>query len=331
MPAIMQWYTKKPLHGVVHGCPIGRECKAKIRAPALTVTSCASQVIPVNYSQPVNLNVENNYTVAPPLTSDTFIIDLSLMLRDRESINLVTAFSRVQGADCVGTLNLTACTLDAAIGEYDTVVTSNEVISISGRPTIIALANNTKVITVWNKDVGWYNSTLAGIVAKGYEYLETLDTEYKINGTWSNTVYGGLTLPLFTDYGGSSGTCQSYFDPRDEIVESLNKLMFYAGAQAASGFEPSLGDWSAAEIESNMDPGLPIHTDTWGYIRGSHNVFHTNFHWFIGAAIAEMVCISLVLPTYWGWWRLGRAVSFSPLEIAKVRFPKILIWGLFSP
>jgi len=29
-----------------------------------------------------------------------------------------------------------------------------------------------------------------------------------------------------------------------------------------------------------------------------------------------MACLSII-PTYWGWWRLGRPVSMSPLEVAK--------------
>lgn len=28
----------------------------------------------------------------------------------------------------------------------------------------------------------------------------------------------------------------------------------------------------------------------------------------------------LTSPRFWGWWKLGRNVSFSPLEIGKVRF-----------
>ena len=40
---------------------------------------------------------------------------------------------------------------------------------------------------------------------------------------------------------------------------------------------------------------------------------------FLAAALLELICIGLVLPTYVGWWKLGRSVSFSPLEIAKVR------------
>lgn len=27
--------------------------------------------------------------------------------------------------------------------------------------------------------------------------------------------------------------------------------------------------------------------------------------------------MAFIAPTYWGWWRIGRPVSFSPLEMAK--------------
>lgn len=68
-----------------------------------------------------------------------------------------------------------------------------------------------------------------------------------------------------------------------------------------------------------MDPDLPIHYPTTGYLKGDHNVFQTNYYYFLAAAIVELVCIAFVAPTYWGWWKIGRPVSFSPLEMAKVR------------
>lgn len=38
--------------------------------------------------------------------------------------------------------------------------------------------------------------------------------------------------------------------------------------------------------------------------------------WLEAFGLIALACLA-VLPTYWGWWRLGRAVSLSPLEIAK--------------
>ncbi len=71
-------------------------------------------------------------------------------------------------------------------------------------------------------------------------------------------------------------------------------------------------------VETLLEPGLTINSTIIGQVQGQRNVFHTDFSYFIGAALLELVCIAFVLPTYWGFWRLGRAVSLSPLEIAKV-------------
>lgn len=47
------------------------------------------------------------------------------------------------------------------------------------------------------------------------------------------------------------------------------------------------------------------------------NVYQTKPDWLAGAfTLMALACLSIA-PTYWGWWRLGRPVSMSPLEIAK--------------
>lgn len=72
-------------------------------------------------------------------------------------------------------------------------------------------------------------------------------------------------------------------------------------------------------LESRIDLGLPVHRTVTGYRTGNHAVFHTEYVYFIAAAVVEFLCLACILPTYWGWWKLERDVSFSPLEIAKVR------------
>lgn len=49
---------------------------------------------------------------------------------------------------------------------------------------------------------------------------------------------------------------------------------------------------------------------------GHETVYVTSYWWFGAGALADLLCILCILPTYWGWWRLGRSVSFSPLEMA---------------
>jgi hypothetical protein len=46
-------------------------------------------------------------------------------------------------------------------------------------------------------------------------------------------------------------------------------------------------------------------------------IYTTHRGWVAGSiAIVCFTCLA-ILSTYWGWWRLGREVSMSPLEIAR--------------
>lgn len=64
---------------------------------------------------------------------------------------------------------------------------------------------------------------------------------------------------------------------------------------------------------------MKVNATTTGYVTGTWSVFHTDYGFFAGAAIVQLICICLVAPTYWNWREIGQIVSFSPLEIAKVR------------
>lgn len=94
----------------------------------------------------------------------------------------------------------------------------------------------------------------------------------------------------------------------------LNQIMFRIGVHAAHVYNSSY-------LASLMDPGLEVDTTIMGNITGSQKVFHTKYLYFVGAALVELVCIASILPTYWGWWKFGRTVSFSPIEIAKACIP----------
>lgn len=94
------------------------------------------------------------------------------------------------------------------------------------------------------------------------------------------------------------------------MLRNLNELMFRTGIAASS--------LSSSALESSLDPDQVTNATVLGHNYGQQSVFTTNFYYYLGAALLESLCIFLILPTYWGYWRLGRSVSFSPLEIAKV-------------
>ena len=299
------FFSNAPLTKVVSGCD--GTCKARIRAPALAATSCVSTQLPVNYSQAVVSNVYKFGVIAQPLDEEAFFVASSLVLDEREKMNLLTGYSTTR--DCAGTLYYTACTLESAIGEYDISITGeNAILDSPGTPTIIALANNTRVNRTLDSEIPAYHSTLGGITALHMDTWESMMAYYMRDGeavgtSYNENIYDQYILDPMSK-------CASFRDPFEDTMASLNKAMVYAGALAALK-DPSY-------LEQNMDPGLSANTTTTGYLVGDHNVFHTDYWFFLAAAIVEVVCIALVAPTYWGWWKLGRPVSFSPLEMAKV-------------
>ena len=139
------WIGEDPISGLVQGCR--DKCKAKIKAPAVAVTSCASHQVSVDFNEHVGWGIAFTTAHGPPLSHTAFMIDVSLMMEHgTEKINLITgsAFSH----DCMGVFNCTACTLESAIGEYEVTI-EDDTISFDTieAPTIVALANNSKSFT----------------------------------------------------------------------------------------------------------------------------------------------------------------------------------------
>ena len=253
-----------------------------------------------------------NKYVAPALNQYPFLIVPSLALGESESINLVTAHAHT--TNCVGKLNVTICDLRSAIGEYDVLINDDTVdISQLGKPTLVDWANNTAVNTkfAW---AGSFNSTLGGIVAQSYMVWTGAEIYYN-NANKSappeSYIIGGSPEEFLEVENSETAGCPSFRDPIEHVIQSLNTWMFESGAIAAKTH-------NASYLETLMDPGLHVNTTVNGHVQGNHNVFHTNLYWYLGAATLEAICIALILPTYMGYWRLGRPMSFSPLEIAKV-------------
>ena len=100
-------------------------------------------------------------------------------------------------------------------------------------------------------------------------------------------------------------------NPRNEVLAALNELMFRTGVHAAQIMDET-------QLKSMMDDGLEVHTTVQGTPLTPVNVFHSDLNWFAAAAAVNLFSILIILFTFYGWWRLGRHATLSPLEIAKV-------------
>ena len=96
-------------------------------------------------------------------------------------------------------------------------------------------------------------------------------------------------------------------------MADLNELMFRTGVHAARQYKHN-----TSHLKARMDSGLEINYNVTGMLKSPINVFKSDLSYFAGAATVQLFTILVILFTYYGFWRLGRNVSFSPLEVAKV-------------
>jgi len=98
----------------------------------------------------------------------------------------------------------------------------------------------------------------------------------------------------------------SFWDPMSAIMTGINDLMFIVSDdlqnRAGANDTDEYYDSSAENIAASQ------------YLDEIHYESHFVYLW--GALASTFVCILCILPSYWGFWELGRPVSLGPFEIA---------------
>ncbi|OQN98729.1 hypothetical protein B0A48_15395 [Cryoendolithus antarcticus] len=84
------------------------------------------------------------------------------------------------------------------------------------------------------------------------------------------------------------------------LVAMINEIMFLVAIDASGSDPSSMHQYKT--VQATM------------YTESIH--YNTRFLYVMGAIISTVVCVLSVLPTYWGYWQLGRKVSLGPFEIA---------------
>lgn len=229
---------------------------------------------------------------------------------DRELMVLDTAWANL--TDRVGHLWYTRCLVAAATLEYEIVANENgsiTPISFHKRP-LHALANNT--LRYWASNSSTPSSFSAamqqatGLLSSSYYFTDESDGEVSTAGLLGAMSILNDDVPTF-----------SSIDPLEQVIAIMNELLFRGGAQVAS--------LANARPESlGLDKNCLYQNGTcslWQTINGTRtdevSVYHTNMTFWGLAAFTQFLAIALIVPIFWGWWRLGREVSFSPFEIAK--------------
>lgn len=104
----------------------------------------------------------------------------------------------------------------------------------------------------------------------------------------------------------------------------MNELMFRIGVHAANSYDFEY-------LKPLLDKDVQIQQNIIGHNQSPYEVFESVWGFYVAAVIVELLSISLVAATFWGYQRLGRDVSLSPLEIAKVSPPNTVQIQALTP
>lgn len=125
-------------------------------------------------------------------------------------------------------------------------------------------------------------------------------------------IHGGFVLnqtglasvqPFKAPYNTSAPGCgYQYKDPLDHILRRMNLLMFTLSVDPF--FDNPDNDFSANLTQMFAKE----------YSQSIH--YKTNHGFMYGALASILFCVLCVLPSYWGYWQLGRDVTLGPFEIA---------------
>ncbi len=308
--------------GYIHQTPIistancNHTCTAKVHGPGVAIGNCTSKRWPIDRKSLTDPNVTwgsgGAFGYKPVFFSsfDRFTsLQPSKSLAEGESPLL--AIGRARYSRCVGEYVETNCTLQSVIREYEIELDGHAMAftaPLDSAP-IIAVANNTGVVRQLAEGAPTA-LTMDGLVLYLHPFVfanATLMGSGR-NGSTEAIVYD--TINLFVDeYATTMSGCEMQIkDPTSDIIGQLNELFFRAGLFA--------GTWP--NIRHLLDPGLSAEQAVPSVQTWKVNTFHSDLRWFAGAAVLQILTIMLVLPAFWGWWKIGTDMTLSPFHLAKL-------------
>ena len=246
-------------------------------------------------------------------TGKSAVLDFWIRLSANSIQWVTTGFANYE--NCQGHFSLRNCTLFPAVVEYDVEIKDDKIalVSPSEMPHVISIANDSCVL-----DPDFYHQYMA--IGGLSLYMEPY---FKSNASLGRWAYGNKRRPETTNFDTFNAFSMRYFDlqpgdnectvitrdPMDDIISSLNQLLFRAGILAAS--------WS--NITKLIEPGLSnVHQVVQANMTRTENVFNSELQWFLAAVAIQVLTIVLILPAYWGWWTIGLELTLSPFQMAKV-------------
>ena len=264
--------------------------------------------------------------------------DYSRIIMNITSTTANQAENTTSGSACPGTITQHSCVLRPAIIRYPVTIEDNTQNSVK----------NPATNAVSNLYLGYNSTSFGGQVSSGgsLEYnatrkqqddfvvmgykdvledrLRTGDQSSVIGGVAkalnhylagsSSMYFGGAIGFVLTQNGSAEGRWNKmagtfagcdfqYEDPLNFVVQQINSMMFTL----------AVDPWVMNGENNNYTTGI---TNFTAIQYGTSIHYKTHRAYMYGAVASMIVCILCVLPSYYGYWQLGRDVTLGPFEIA---------------
>jgi len=207
------------------------------------------------------------------------------------------------------------CTLTEAVVEYQ-VLLQNNTVSLNN-PTVnlhvVSMGSSVSIVPPYH--VGAHeNMTLGGFALAGADLFAS-NTSMHISPSAGAQTSSLVQLNTFaTQYrvdatATSIGTAQ-FRDPTNDILNALHEIMFRTALKTANAADTVL--IQNAQGNRTFETKQSVHaTQT-----AVQNVFLSQYGYLVGALAVMTLGVLTVIPTFHGWWKLGRSMTLSPMETA---------------
>lgn len=165
------------------------------------------------------------------------------------------------------------------------------------------------------------NSTYGGLVLGLQTYLGGFAQVYKVDNTSSYDIYQNGSSQSYLENLPARGSCTYGF--ADPLEGGRDLLAAYSSGPDSKFIDPGLIGkinsimFGLATDVSGLDPNNDFDKLEWypASIWADAVHFETHFWYMGGAAASTIVCLVLILPSYYGFWQLDHKVSLGPFEI----------------
>jgi hypothetical protein len=217
---------------------------------------------------------------------------------------LTTLYSSAVDNTCIATLNITTCSIEAAVVEYPIVV-QNATVALNQQklysPAVVSKFTSPGDLPTAAKGTG------AGpleALNDFFGYYLAANVTLLVDSTRNTSLYTGGLIPDLFFLPDASNYNSSIFhkcglewsSPTEYVLNSMYDFLFRASLSASTDND--------SQTFSVQRTSLAL-------------IFESNYGYMAAALALMLVASSAVLFQLWGWWELGRQVSLSPLELAK--------------